>query len=107
MDVYHRREHVMPAGKVRIGFIGSGGMAEAHLKGLPSFPDVEIAAFCDVLPAKASKLAAEYGAKPFSDPRRMLADEKLDCVYILLPPFAHGDAERAAIEAMVPFFVEK
>jgi myo-inositol 2-dehydrogenase / D-chiro-inositol 1-dehydrogenase len=97
----------MPAGKVRVGFIGSGGMAEAHLRGLPSFPDVEIAAFCDVARAKAEKLAAEYGAKPFSDPREMLSAQKLDCVYILLPPFAHGEAERAAIEAKVPFFVEK
>lgn len=93
--------------KVRVGFIGSGGMAEAHLRGLPSFPDVEIAAFCDVMTAKAEKLAAEHGVKSFSDPRQMLSAAKLDCVYILLPPFAHGDAERAAIEAKVPFFVEK
>jgi predicted dehydrogenase len=28
-------------------------------------------------------------------------------VYLLLPPFAHGDAERAAIAAGIPFFVEK
>src|SRR5262249_36713213 len=27
--------------------------------------------------------------------------------YIILPPFAHGPAERAAIERGVPFFVEK
>src|SRR5438270_101347 len=93
--------------KVRVGFIGSGGMAEAHLRGLPTFPDVEIASFCDVVAAKAEKLAAEYGAKAFSDPRQMLSAEKLDCVYILLPPFAHGEAEQAAIEAKVPFFVEK
>jgi predicted dehydrogenase len=93
--------------KVRVGFIGSGGMAEAHLRGLPTFPDVEIAAFCDVVPAKAEKLASEYGAKACSDPKAMFSAQKLDCVYILLPPFAHGGAERAAIEAKVPFFVEK
>ena len=82
-------------------------MAEAHLRGLPSFPEVEIAAFCDVVPAKAARLADQYGAKAFTDPREMFAAKKLHCVYILLPPFAHGDAERAAIEAKVPFFVEK
>ena len=36
-------------------------MAQAHLnpegKGLPTFPDIEVAAFCDVVPAKAEKLA--------------------------------------------------
>lgn len=97
----------MPAEKVRVGFIGSGGMAEAHLRGLPSFPDVQIAAFCDVVRGKAERLAEQYGAKAYSDPREMLGTQELDCVYVLLPPFAHGDAERAAIEAKVPFFVEK
>jgi myo-inositol 2-dehydrogenase / D-chiro-inositol 1-dehydrogenase len=97
----------MPGEKIRIGFIGSGGMAEAHLMGLPSFPDVEIAAFCDVAPAKAEKLAERYGTKAYSQPKAMFAAEKLDCVYILLPPFAHGDAEMAAVQAKVPFFVEK
>jgi myo-inositol 2-dehydrogenase/D-chiro-inositol 1-dehydrogenase len=82
-------------------------MAEAHLRGLPTFPDVRIAAFCDVIPEKAERLASLYGAKAFSDPKEMFRDQELDCVYILLPPFAHGGAERAAIEARVPFFVEK
>ena len=41
-------------------------MAEAHLRGLPSFPEVEIAAFCDVVPAKAARLADQYGAKAFT-----------------------------------------
>ncbi len=97
----------MPGEKVRVGFIGSGGMAEAHLRGLPSFPDVEIAAFCDVVPAKAEKLAEQYGAKAYPRPGEMFGAAKLDCVYILLPPFAHGEPERAAVQAKVPFFVEK
>jgi predicted dehydrogenase len=100
----------MPGEKVRVGFIGSGGMAQAHLnpeKGLPTFPDVEIAAFCDVVPAKAEALAQQYGVKAYTQPREMLAAERLDAVYVLLPPFAHGEAEQAAIAAKVPFFVEK
>jgi myo-inositol 2-dehydrogenase/D-chiro-inositol 1-dehydrogenase len=97
----------MPGEKVRVGFVGSGGMAEAHLRGLPSFPDVEIAAFCDVVAEKAERLAEQYGAKSYSRPGDMFADQALECVYILLPPFAHGEAERAAIQAKVPFFVEK
>jgi myo-inositol 2-dehydrogenase/D-chiro-inositol 1-dehydrogenase len=97
----------MPGEKVRVGFIGSGGMAKAHLEGLPSFPDVEIAAFCDVAPAKAKQLAEKHAARAYSEPEAMFDDQRLDCVYILLPPFAHGDAEFAAIQAKVPFFVEK
>ena len=101
---------------LRIGFIGSGGMADAHLKGLADsalFPEVALAAFCDIAieraQAQCDKYASHSDVKPqaFSDPRAMIAEANLDAVYILLPPFAHGEAERAAIEGNVPFLVEK
>src|SRR5690349_13809467 len=69
--------HSMPGERVRVGFIGSGGMAQAHLnpegKGLPTFRDVDVAAFCDVVPAKAEKLAEQYSAKAYSQPKAMFA----------------------------------
>jgi predicted dehydrogenase len=37
----------------------------------------------------------------------LLAAERLDAVYICVPPFAHGAPELAAIEAGLAFFVEK
>lgn len=92
---------------IRVGIIGCGGMADAHLKGLSGMGDVRLVAFCDVLEEKAAEKGRQFGAPHFSDPRRMLAEVACDAVYILLPPFAHGAAERAAIEARVPFFVEK
>jgi predicted dehydrogenase len=85
-------------------------MADAHLNGLvdrEKFPDVEIAAFCDVVLERAQAQATKYDAVAFDSPKTMMAEAGLDAVYILLPPFAHGDAERAAIEAGVPFLVEK
>jgi len=96
--------------KLRLGFIGAGGMADAHLKGLGNaelFPDIEIAAFCDVVLEKAEAQAAKYGARAFSSPKQMLAEAEIQACYVLLPPFAHGEAERACIEAGVPFLVEK
>jgi len=98
--------------KLRVGFIGSGGMADAHLKGLvpPQFEDIEIAAFCDVVLERAQAQADKYkehGTVAYSSPQQMIADAGLDACYILLPPFAHGDAERACIEGNVPFLVEK
>ena len=35
------------ADKVRVGFIGTGGIAGAHLGNLKGFDDVELAAMCD------------------------------------------------------------
>ncbi len=96
--------------KLRLGFIGAGGMADAHLKGLADpelFPDVEIAAFCDVVLEKAQKQAEKYGAASFDAPQTMISDAGLDACYVLLPPFAHGEAERACIKANLPFLVEK
>lgn len=95
------------ADKVRIGFIGCGGIAGSHLTGLSRMEDVELAAFCDISRETAERRVAEFGGQAFTEPRAMFEAVDLDAVYLCLPPFAHGDAEFAAIEAGVPFFVEK
>lgn len=97
----------MTAGKVRIGFIGSGGIAERHVGVLRTFEDVDLAAFADPDIARASRLAQASGARAYETHREMLAAETLDAVYICVPPFAHGEPENAAIDAGLPFFVEK
>jgi len=97
-----------------LGFVGSGGMASAHLKAIAPMQDAEIAAFCDVDAEKSAARVADLkalrpGAAPqtFTDPDAMLSSIELDAVYILLPPFAHGAAERACLAHKKPFFVEK
>ncbi|MBI5833518.1 MAG: Gfo/Idh/MocA family oxidoreductase [Armatimonadetes bacterium] len=100
--------------KLRVGFVGAGGMANAHLKAMIGFEDVEIAAFCDPDPAKlelrvAELKAAQPDAAPatFADADTMLAETGVDAAWLLLPPFAHGAAERACLKHSTPFFVEK
>ena len=95
------------AGKVRVGFIGSGGMAVAHTGAMESIRDAQIAAFCDVVPERAQALGEKYDAPVFADAGKMMDEVALDCVYVLLPPFAHGAAEQAVIDRKIPFFVEK
>lgn len=95
--------------KTRIGFVGCGGIANAHLQGLAKHPDVELVAFCDVAEARSADAAAKYGvagAKTFTKARDLFEDVALDVAYFCLPPFAHGD-ELIAVEKNVPFFVEK
>ena len=92
---------------VRLGFVGAGGMAKAHTDALKTIPDVEVAAFTDVSRPRAEAMAAECEAAVYDTPDQMAADGGLDAVYILLPPFAHGEAERAALAHGLPFFVEK
>lgn len=92
---------------VRLGFIGTGGIAGHHLRTLSQLGDAQLVAFCDVVPEKAQSTASTYGGKAYSDYVQMFDSEKLDAVYICMPPFAHGEAELEAVERGLPIFVEK
>jgi predicted dehydrogenase/glycosyltransferase involved in cell wall biosynthesis len=93
--------------RTRIGFIGAGGIANRHFGVLEQFDDVAIVAVADVDMARATEAAARFGARAFDDASAMLAAVDLDALYICVPPFAHGEPERLAIDHKLPFFVEK
>ena len=96
------------AKKVKIGFVGCGGIAEAHLQGLSTHPDVSLVAFCDVNEKRTKIVQEKYSkeAETFTDAETMFRNVELDGVYFCLPPFAHG-AELLAVKYGVPFAVEK
>ena len=55
--------------KVRIGIIGCGGIAHAHMKAYLEQPDVEIVAGCDLVPGKAKAFFEKcFQAIPGFDP---------------------------------------
>ncbi|WP_250030725.1 Gfo/Idh/MocA family protein [Paractinoplanes maris] len=90
----------------RVGLIGAGGVAQRHARVLAGLPNAQLVAVTDVIPEAAGALAETYGMKVVPDAGALLA-EGLDAVYVCVPPFAHGPAERAVIEAGIPLFVEK
>jgi myo-inositol 2-dehydrogenase/D-chiro-inositol 1-dehydrogenase len=90
----------------RVGMIGAGGVAQRHAKVLSGLPGVQVVGVTDVVPAAAKSLADEHGARVCPDVEALL-DSGLDAAYVCVPPFAHGDAERAVIAAGLPLFVEK
>ena len=92
---------------MRIGFIGVGGIAQGHLRNLEAMEDVRIAAVCDLDPERLRQAAERYGAAAYTDFDELLASERLDGVYVCIPPFAHPAPERAAIERGIPVFIEK
>lgn len=99
------------ADRIRVGFIGSGNIAKAHLgekgSGLSGFPDVELVGFCDAVPERAQAAADTYGGAAFTRPAEMLDSVAVDALFLCLPPFAHGEAELEATRRGIPFFVEK
>lgn len=93
--------------RIRLGFIGAGGIAHRHFGVLETMPDVSVVAVTDPDQGRADEAARRMGATTYPDHKAMLAEAELDAVYICIPPFAHGDAERACIARGLPFFVEK
>jgi predicted dehydrogenase len=99
---------------VTLGFVGTGGIARSHLKRLAELEGVRIGAVCDVVEERARATAESYGGTIYTDYRPMLEREKLDGLYICVPPAAHGprddgtpSAEILAAERGVHLFVEK
>jgi len=96
---------------LRIGIIGTGGIANAHINGYLAFPDqCQIVALADVMPGKAAQKAADSGlsgAVGYDDPMRMLAEARLDLVSIATPPSTHAALSIAALDAGVHVLVEK
>lgn len=91
---------------VRVGLVGAGGVGARHARTLAGFPDVELLGVTDAVPGAADALAGELGVPVVEDVDRLLA-QRLDGVWLCVPPFAHGELELAAVRAGVPFFVEK
>ena len=92
---------------LKVGFIGAGGMAKAHMKRLSMMTDVKIAAICDAVMEKAKEAGDLYQAKAYTDFHEMLDREDLDAVWIAIPPFAHTDEVAYAARKGVHCFIEK
>ena len=93
---------------VRIGIIGGGGIANAHLKGYGAIPDrARVTAIAD---ASAETLAArteETGARGYADFHELVQDPEVDAVDICLPHHLHKAAIVAAAEAGKHILCEK
>ena len=53
---------------IKVGAIGTGGMAGGHFRNLDRFEEVEFAAFCDISAERTSNRCNEYGGNPYTDP---------------------------------------
>ncbi len=47
--------------KIKVGIIGTGWIADAHIGAYKNMPDVEVVAMADLIPGKAQKFAEKHG----------------------------------------------
>src|SRR2546423_704614 len=79
--------------KGRVGIIGTGGIAQGHIRRLLANPDAEITALCDIRPEALTKTVernpAMEGVPQFLDFRDMLTAGNLDAVEVCTPHTTH------------------
>lgn len=96
---------------LNLAIVGCGGMAGGHAKTLASMPDVRLAAFCDIVPARAEAFRTQYAkdAQVFDSFDAMLAKMKsqLDGVVLITPHTIHYPHAKTALEAGLHVLVEK
>jgi len=95
---------------LRIAFIGTGGIAGRYLQTLAAEREAgraSLAAACDLVADRAAKAAQPFGAKVYTDWRRMLEAERYDAVFLCVPPFAHEGQEEEIVGRGSHLYVAK
>ena len=93
---------------IKVGLIGGGGIADAHIRGYRAYAEaITVTAVADVVYQTASRRGAELGAAAYTDFRQMILDEDLDAVDICLPHYLHAEAIIAAAAAGRHILCEK
>lgn len=94
---------------VRVAMIGAGSQAtSAHYPALASFSDVEIAAVCDIDPARLAAVSDRYHVdRRYTDYRRMVAEVAPDGVYAIGQPHQMYDIWVWCLQQGMNLFIEK
>ncbi len=96
--------------KFKIGLVGCGWIAEAHIRALKLMPDVEIVAAADLIPGKAETFCNKFGvegARYYNSDREMVDAEDLDAVTICTYNTQHAGPAIYALEHGVHVMLEK
>ena len=95
--------------KVRIGFVGVGGMGQcAHLKNYAVLDSCEVVALAELRENQRNLVARRYGVpRAYANHEELLAAEKLDGIVAAQPFSRHGVLVPELLEAGVPVFTEK
>lgn len=96
------------ADKVGIGIIGTGTIAQSHLRSLQGLETARVVGVYDVLPDRAEATAAQHSIpRVATSLEELLALPDLDGVIVCTPPFAHAQPAIAALESGKHVLCEK
>ena len=95
--------------KLRVGIIGTGGIANAHMRAYQQIPEVEIVGGADIVPGKARAFLDKYeltDAKAFESAEELLKLD-LDAVSVCTYNSTHAECTIYALEHGVHVLLEK
>lgn len=94
--------------RIRVGFIGTGGIAGRHAQTLLEMDNVDIVAGADVSEDALEDFAEQTGASElFEDYEEMLEAARPDAVSVCTPNYLHKDPTVKALKAGCHVMVEK
>ncbi|MBQ4526933.1 MAG: Gfo/Idh/MocA family oxidoreductase [Clostridia bacterium] len=96
--------------KLKVGIIGTGWIAEAHVQQYKKMPDVELVAMADLIEGKAEAFCKKFeveGARCYRSHTELLANEKLDAVSVCTYNSTHAECTIDALKAGVHVLLEK
>ena len=96
--------------KFKVGIIGTGWIAEAHIESYKNMPDVEIVAGADLIPGKAEAFFKRYGVEGvrcYPNHKAMLEAEELDAVSVCTYNTQHAICAIDSLNAGVNVLLEK
>lgn len=96
--------------KLKVAIVGTGWIAEAHMKQYMKMEDVEIVAGADLIEGKAKKFFESYGmdnVRCYTSDKEMYEKENLDAVSICTYNKTHAECAINALNAGVNVLLEK
>ncbi|MBQ1946316.1 MAG: Gfo/Idh/MocA family oxidoreductase [Clostridia bacterium] len=108
--IHDAEQSIDTAHKVKIGIIGCGWIAGAHIIEYLKMADVEVVALADLIPGKAEAFAKQYGVEGvrfYPSGHDMLENEELDGVSICTYNTQHAPCAIDALEHGVNVMLEK
>jgi predicted dehydrogenase len=92
---------------LRAGVIGLGSMGRNHLRAYQELDGVDLVAASDPDAEVLERALRGRTVRPYPDYRRLLGEEALDLVSIVVPTSLHHEVALAALDAGVHVLVEK
>ncbi len=108
--VKHEKNEIDASHKLKVGIIGTGWIADAHMEEYLKMPDIEFVGAADLIPGKADAFLEKWdvkGARTYLSHKELLDNEELDAVSVCTYNATHAECTIYALEKGVNVLLEK